>query len=132
MGTEFSNMPVSLSGLLFRHLDRMSHTLSAGMGINQNINLLTSYYSLTIHLEAIMIPHLDEEYFNKKRQLEYKMPPIKDTMGSLRQNVEFLRWCGEWLQVLVAYAYKKRLMYIQTQEWTEVSDFDTSEDEVFD
>ncbi len=111
-------------GVLFRHLDRQSAVLMVGLGIAGNQNLLTSYYSMCMHLEALLTPYLDDKYYTKVKDLHGEMPGFKKTMQFMDENVVFLRWCSRWMRLLVAYMQKNKLLKFQAKNWEQ---FDNAE-----
>lgn len=120
VGKDFSKMPMSYSSLLFRHIDRCSASLSRGMEMMGNVHLLTSYYALVQHLEALLVPYHDQEYIRAVEEIENSFPGFDTTLHNLERNMRFLKACNRWLRLLIALAFKKDLLQVTSGVWADV------------
>ncbi len=107
-----STMPLSYPALLYKHLDRMSELLEAGLDVNTfHTRLLTSYYLGVLHFERMLSIQLDKEYYDEKEAYMKKFPPIAQTWeGNLDASIEFLNATSQWFQLLLLKANEKGML----------------------
>ena len=98
--------------LIIRHIDRMSEGLRIGLDVGQvNTKILVGYYEQILHLEAILIPFLDEEYYEVKKHFENEIPAYSATWsGDIGRQIEYFKATQKIFKLLIVKAYNARIL----------------------
>lgn len=110
--------------LIIRHVDRMSEGLKEGLDVGKvNTKTLVGYYQQVLHLESLLIPYLDEEYYEKRKVAEKKLPGYAKTWsGQISNQIEFFLAVSTLFRLLIVWAYKFRVLKIKVVREYKVGD----------
>jgi len=94
---------------------------TVGGGGMSNVSILMEYFIGVGHLESLLVPHTsaDEEYKKAIAILKARKPTFSKAWGDLNDNIEFLTYSQKWLSLLVALAYKQKLLTSSSGSWDE-------------
>lgn len=101
--------------LIMKHIDRMSEGLKEGLDVGKiNTEKLISYYEQIMHLEGLLIPFLDEKFYQKRKELEMRLPGYSKTWsGKFEDQVTYFMKISDLFQLLVLQAYKTGVLKIK-------------------
>ncbi len=101
--------------LIAKHLDRMSETLRPGLETdpNKNTGNLIAYYMATAHYENMITMFLPNYYWEKKKNIFPKIPPVSDTWGDVYGCLNFFEAVNQWFQLIHTTAYNEGVLKIR-------------------
>ncbi len=103
---------VTYGDLVFRHLDRMSDSLSSGMDVGKpNTALLTSYYLHILHFQSMLTKCITGSKLKKIRTIKAQIPAVATMYnGSLKDSIVFLEAISEWFEILLIVASESNVL----------------------
>lgn len=113
------------SVLIYRHLDRMSESLTKGLEIGQlkNSTFLMSYYLFVLHFESLINTYITAKAYARINEYKSRLPSFKMTYtGRLEDNIKFLNAVSEWFQVLLIVANNAGFIAITAKKYEEAQD----------
>lgn len=101
--------------LIVRHIDRMSEGLKEGLDVGKiNTRILVSYHQEVIHLESLLTPFLNKEYYKQKKKWSEKIPAVSQTWSSeIKDQIAYFKGISNIFQLLIIWAYKNGVLKIK-------------------
>ena len=105
--------------LVIKHIDRMSDDLIKELnerGLNPK--LLIGYYILILHLESLLLPFHDDEFYKARRGVVDKIPSLVYAHATIDKQFQYFQAISDLFQLLLAVAYNKGVLKIKiTKEY---------------
>ena len=103
--------------LIVRHIDRMSDSLTVGLGVGEiGTRPLVAYFQMVFHLESLLINFLDEEFYEEREKIMKKMPSVANTWEEIENQIIYFLGVKDLFQLLIVYAYKKGVLKLKIQK----------------
>lgn len=116
-GTDYSieKRGIDYFYLLIKHLDRMSDGLRGGLDVGViNTDKLVAYYQQIMHFESLIVPFLDEKYYQDKKKWAEKIPGFQQTWsGEISDQIYYFQAISNIFQLLMMLAYMKGVLKIK-------------------
>jgi len=97
--------------LVFNHLDRMSKEIIGFEITKPGISKIFSYHVAIQHFENLMLPFLDEPYYQKKEEHTKNVPKSKKDL--IRDEVKYFLALQKWMKLLIAYAFNNQILRVK-------------------
>ena len=103
--------------LIVRHIDRMSDSLTGGLGVGEiGTKPLVAYIQMVFHLESLLINFLDKEFYKERDKIIKRMPPVANTWEEIENQITYFLGVQDLFQLLIVYAYKKGVLKLKIQK----------------
>ena len=101
--------------LVAQHLQNISDGLKVGLETTPDKNTvgLVSYFMQVKHYENMITMFLPECYWQKKKEVFPKIPPIAATWAGINRNLEFFEAVSNWFQLIHTTAYNEGVLKIK-------------------
>ncbi len=103
--------------LIVRHIDRMSDSLTGGLGVGEiGTKPLVAYTQMVFHLESLLINFLDEEFYEEREKIIKSMPEVANTWEAIESQISYFLGVQDLFQLLIVFAYKKGVLKLKIQK----------------
>ena len=101
--------------LVAQHLQNISDGMKVGLDTTSTKNtvLLMSYFMQVKHYESMITMFLPKYYWDKKKEIFPKIPPISATWEGIDMNMKFFEAVSEWFQLIHIAAYNEGVLKIK-------------------
>jgi len=111
MGLKFKKKEgVNLDELIRIHLKEMGALVTQMEMDRPNVDKALSYHMAVQHFENMMIPFLDDMYYEKKEQFSKELPLKRKDL--IHDEIEYFRRLSKMTKLLIAYAYNNRILKV--------------------
>jgi len=103
--------------LIVRHIDRMSDSLTAGLGVGEiGTKPLVAYIQMVFHLESLLINFLDAQFYEEREKIIKKMPEVAATWSEIEDQISYFLGVQELFQLLIVFAYKEGVLKLKLRK----------------
>jgi len=101
--------------VIIAHLMDMGRALKEGLDVGHiGTKNLMAYHQMIIHYESLVTPFMTKEFYEKRAELEKRLPAVSKTWsGNIVNQMQYFNAISDLFQLLMIFSYNEGVLKLR-------------------